>query len=91
MNVPEKSIQHNYIEKDEKLLLENIKNNRNFLSKIPFEHLSIEEINQELKKQNIKFIDLDFLPSDEIVISKYDNTMNEYLDYIIHWRRPKNL
>ena len=89
MNVPEKSIQHNYIEKDEKLLLENIKNNRNFLSKIPFEHLSIEEINQELKKQNIKFIDLDFLPSDEIVISKYDNTMNEYLDYIIHWRRPE--
>ena len=90
MNVPDKSIQYNYIQKDEKLLEKNINENRNFLSKIPFEHLSLEEINSELKKQNIKFIDLDFLPSDELVIGKYDNTMKEYLDYIIHWRRPED-
>ena len=90
MSIPDKSIQYNYIQKDEKLLEKNINEYRNFLSKIPFEHLSLEEINTELKKKNIKFIDLDFLPSDELVIGKYDNSMKEYLDYIIHWRRPED-
>ena len=90
MSIPDKSIQYNYIQKDEKLLEKNINENKNFLSKIPFEHLSLEEINTELKKKNIKFIDLDFLPSDELVIGKYDNSMKEYLDYIIHWRRPED-
>ena len=56
MNVPDKSIQYNYIQKDEKLLEKNVNENRNFLSKIPFEHLSLEEINSELKKQKRIFM-----------------------------------
>ena len=91
MNVPDKSIQYSYIMKDDKALEKQIKDNYAKLIQIPFEHLSTEQIESELSKLNIKFIDMDFLPNDDAVLnSRYDENMKDYLDYIIHWRRPSD-
>ena len=89
--IPEKTVQYSYIMKDDKALEKQIQDNYPKLIQIPFEHLSTEQIEQELNKLNIKFIDMDFLPNDDAVISsRYDESMKEYFDYIIHWRRPED-
>ena len=89
MGIPDKSIQTKYIEKDE----QNIKNHLNEaerkLKNIPFEFLSPEELNTQLNNLNIKFIDFDFMPTDNSVINnKYDENLKNFLEYIIHWRHP---
>lgn len=91
MNVPDKSIQYTYIMKDDKALEKQIQDSYPKLIQIPFEHLTTEQIEAELKRLNIKFIDMDFLPNDDAVInSRYDENLKDYLDYIIHWRRPSD-
>ena len=88
LSVPDKSQQEKYIIKDIENLKSEIKKNE-YLNSISFEHLSNEEIEKILK--NNKFIDYDFLPNDNIFISeKYDNNIKEYLEYLIHWRRPED-
>ncbi len=96
MNVPEKQIQYNYIVNDEKKLEKEIKDYYEYFENIPFEFLTKEEIEEKLNTisntigNQIKFIDMDFIPNDDAVInSKYDENMKDYLDYIIHWRRPE--
>ena len=89
MGIPDKSIQSKYIEKDELNLKNHLNEAEKKLKKIPFEFLSPEEINNQLKNLNIKFFDLDFIPSDNSVInSKYDENLKNFLEYIIHWRHP---
>ena len=88
LSIPDKSEQEKYIIKDIENLNNEINNNKNLYSNISFEHLSKEEIEKILK--NNKFIDYDFLPNDNSFISeKYDNNIKEYLEYLIHWRRPE--
>ena len=91
MGIPEKSAQIKYIESDEKNLKNLIESNEKKFKKIPFEFLTINEINTELKNLNTKFIDLNFLPCDNAVINtKYDENLKNFLEYIIHWRRPED-
>ena len=91
MGIPEKSAQIKYIENDEKQLKNLIEINEKKFQKIPFEFLNINEINTELKNLNTKFIDFNFLPSDNAVINtKYDENLKNFLEYIIHWRRPED-
>ena len=91
MGIPEKSAQTKYIESDEKNLKNLIETNEKNFKKIPFEFLTINEINTELKNLNTKFVDLNFLPSDNAVINtKYDENLKNFLEYIIHWRRPED-
>ena len=90
MGIPEKSAQTKYIEKDEKKLKNEIETLESKFRNIPFELMNTNEINTELKNLNTKFIDFDFLPSDNSVInSKYDENLKNFLEYIIHWRRPE--
>ena len=90
MGIPEKSAQIKYIEKDEKKLKNFIESNESKLKNIPFELMNINDINTELKNLNTKFIDLNFPPSDQRVVdSKYDENLKNFLEYIIHWRRPE--
>ena len=89
MGIPDKSVQSKYIEKDELNLKNHLNEAEKKLKKIPFEFLSPEEINNQLKNLNIKFYDLDFMPCDNSVInSKYDENLKNFLEYIIHWRHP---
>ena len=89
MGIPEKSAQIKYIEKDEKKIKNQIETFESKLKKIPFEFMNINEINTELKNLNTKFIDVDFLPCDNSVINtKYDDNLKNFLEYVIHWRRP---
>ena len=91
MGIPEKSAQIKYIESDEKNLKNLIESNEKKFKKIPFEFLTINEINTELKNLNTKFVDLNFLPCDNAVINtKYDENLKNFLEYIIHWRRPED-
>ena len=90
MGIPEKSAQIKYIEKDEKKIKNMIDTTESKLKNIPFEFMTIDEINSELKKLNTKFIDINFLPCDNSVInSKYDENLKNFLEYVIHWRRPE--
>ena len=61
MGIPEKSAQIKYIEKDEKKIKNMIDTTESKLKNIPFEFMTIDEINSELKKLNTKFIDINFL------------------------------
>jgi len=91
MGIPEKSIQTKFIENDELNLKNHISEAREKIRKIPFEFLSIEEIIKELKELNIKFVDLDFLPSDNSLIdSRYDENLRNFIEYVIHWRHPED-
>ena len=90
MGIPEKPAQIKYIEKDEKKIKNMIDTTESKLKNIPFEFMTIDEINSELKKLNTKFIDINFLPCDNSVInSKYDENLKNFLEYVIHWRRPE--
>ena len=90
MGIPEKAAQIKYIEKDEKKLKNFIESTESKLKNIPFELMSINDINTELKNLNTKFIDLNFPPCDAgVVDSKYDENLKNFLEYIIHWRRPE--
>ena len=90
MGIPEKAVQMKFIEKDEKKIKNQIDNTQSQLKKIPFEFLSLNEINTELKRLNSKFIDMEFPPCDNSVINiKYDENLKNFLEYVIHWRRPE--
>ena len=90
MGIPEKAAQMKYIEKDEKELKNKIEAMEPKLMNIPFEFMTINEINTELKNLNSKFIDINYLPCDNAVInSKYDENLKNFLEYVIHWRRPE--
>ena len=89
MNVPDKDIQHSYIENDEIKLLNKIRTASNKLKNIPLEHLSKEEIEKDLNRINCQFVDLDYLPNDDAMVHpRYEESLKEIFDYIIHWRRP---
>ena len=90
MGIPEKSAQIKYIEKDEKKIKNMIDTTESKLKNIPFEFMTIDEINSELKRLKTNFIDINFLPCDNSVInSKYDENLKNFLEYVIHWRRPE--
>ena len=91
MGIPDKSVQSKYIENDELSLKNHMAEAKEKLKKIPFEFLSPEEINNQLKKLRIKYYDLDFMPCDNSVINnKYDENIKNFLEYIIHWRHPSD-
>lgn len=91
MNVPDKDIQHSYIENDEIKLLNKIRTASTKLKNIPLEHLSKEEIEKDLNKINCQFVDLDYLPNDDAMVHpRYEESLKEIFDYIIHWRRPED-
>ena len=90
MGIPEKPAQMKYIEKDEKKLKNQIDLIEPKIKNIPFEFMTIGEINSELKRLKTNFIDINFLPCDNSVInSKYDENLKNFLEYVIHWRRPE--
>lgn len=90
MNVPSKDIQYSYIEKDERKLEEQIHKVKRALSKLPLEIMTKEQIEAELEKLKLRFIDLDFLPNDEAMVnSRYGANIKDLFDYAIHWRRPE--
>ena len=90
MGIPEKPAQMKYIEKDEKKLKNQIELIEPKIKNIPFEFMTIDEINSELKRLKTNFIDINFLPCDNSVInSKYDENLKNFLEYVIHWRRPE--
>ena len=89
MGVPEKAVQDKYVQKDEERLRKEIEDFRSEFVNVPFEHLNVDEINNLLSKSSKKFIDLNFVPSDDAVINeRYDESIKNYLEYVIHWRRP---
>lgn len=91
MNVPDKDIQYSYIEKDEKKLQDQIKVVKSALNNLPIEIMLKDNIDRELEKLKIKFIDMDFLPNDEAMVnSRYGETMKDLFDYVVHWRRPED-
>jgi len=69
MNVPERELQNKYIEKDEKLIEEIIKKGKKALNNLPIEILSREDIERELDRYNLRYIDLDFLPNDDAMVN----------------------
>jgi hypothetical protein len=90
MNVPSKDIQYSYIEKDERKLEDQIHKVKRALSKLPLEIMTKEQIEIELEKLKLRFIDLDFLPNDEAMVnSRYGANIKDLFDYAIHWRRPE--
>ena len=90
LKIPSKSIQYQYIEKDEQKIQKNLQNFTSYYNTMPtsFEFMNQNNINKIFKELNIKFIDVDFPPCDESFINDKDkNNLN--LDYAIHWRRPE--
>lgn len=90
MNVPDKSIQYQYIEEDEQKLRMHEDIFRKNYDNLPLEIMTKEDIEKELATQNINFIDLDFLPNDDSIVNpRYQENIKELFDYVIHWRRPE--
>lgn len=90
MNVPDKSLQSQYIEEDEKRIKEHEVVFREYYDSLPLEIMSKEDIEQELSKQQLAFIDLEFLPNDDSVVNpRYQENIKEMFDYVIHWRRAQ--
>ena len=86
--IPEKKIQLEYLQQyeEEKLsLFEIIKRE---IYKYPYEFMDLEEINNILFNLNINFIDIDFIHNEKSLINNNYNLAD--LNYIIHWRRPKD-
>ena len=98
LEIPSKSIQYQYIEKDEQTIKNQLISFRESLSQIPFEFLTQNEINQKFKELKIKFIDIDFPPVEGSITGvsadkkniDFNSNLNLDLDYIIHWRRPQD-
>lgn len=91
MNVPEKSIQYTYIQKDEKDLQIKIKKNYNFYKALNLSNLSKEEIEREFNKKGVNFIDISFPPSDDSMVNvRYGEHLKDLFDYIVHWRRAED-
>lgn len=91
MNVPDKDIQHSYIENDEIKLMNMVRAAGSKLRNIPFDHLSKDEIETNLNSVNCQFVDLDFLPSDDAMVHpRYEESLKEIFDYVVHWRKPED-
>jgi len=69
-----------------------LKNNWKLKSKFKLtEILSKEEIEAILARENIKFVDLDFLPNDDAMVNPvYGDNLKDLFEYVVHWRRPED-
>lgn len=90
MNVPDKNLQYSYIEDDEKNIENHLNQFKNNYDNLPLELMTKEDIEVELSKEPINFIDIDFLPNDDSIVNpRYQENVKELFDYVIHWRRPE--
>lgn len=90
MNIPEKETQMQFIKEDEQKLRKNIQDAKSVLSNIPIDTMAREDIEKELDKYKIRFIDLDYLPNDDAMVNnRFMENMKDLLDYVVHWRRPE--
>lgn len=90
MNIPDKETQLHFIKDDEARLKNHIKEAKEYLSSIPIDTLTREDIEKELQKYNVKFVDLDFLPNDDAMVNnRFMDNMRDLLEYVVHWRRPE--
>lgn len=90
LNIPDKDTQMDCIRNERSALEAEIKQNYQILNKIPTEILSKEEIEAILSRENIKFIDLDFLPNDDAMVNPvYGDNLKDLFEYVVHWRRPE--
>ena len=69
MNVPDRELQYEYIKNDDINLQEQIEIAKKTINYLPIEIMSREEIEKELERYNINFIDLDFIPEDNIIVN----------------------
>ena len=69
MNVPDRDLQYKYIEEDDQILEDIIKRGKKALFILPIEIMNREDIEKELDRYNMKYIDLDFLPNDEAMVN----------------------
>ena len=90
LNIPDKDTQMDCIRHERESLEQEIRQNYQLLNKIPTEILSKEEIEAILSRENIKFIDLDFLPNDDAMVNPvYGDNLKDLFEYVVHWRRPE--
>jgi calpain-15 len=90
MNIPEKETQMQFIKDDEFKLKRHIQEARDYLSNIPIDTMAREDIERELEKYKLRFLDLDFLPNDDAMVNnRFMENMKDLLDYVVHWRRPE--
>jgi calpain-15 len=57
------------------------------LNRFPYEIMSTEALENQVKNLKFKFIDVEFLPSD---VSVYNQESDHPFDVLIHWRRPED-
>lgn len=91
LNIPDKDTQMDCIRAERLSLEAEIRQNFQTLNKIPTEILAKEEIEAILARENIKFIDLDFLPNDDAMVNPvYGDNLKDLFEYVVHWRRPED-
>jgi hypothetical protein len=91
LNIPDKDTQMDCIREERKALENEIHQNYQILNKIPTEILAKEEIEAILSRENIKFVDLDFLPNDDAMVNPvYGDNLKDLFEYVVHWRRPED-
>ena len=89
MNVPDKNLQYQYIEEDEQRIRQHEDTFKKFYENLPLEIMTKDDIEKELSKKQLNFVDLDFPPNDDSIVNpRYQENIKDLFDYIIHWRRP---
>ena len=85
--IPDKKIQLKYLQQYEEEKINLYQRIKQEIYQYPFEYMNLEEINEILYNLNLNFIDIDFNHEDESLIG--NNFKKSELNYIIHWRRPR--
>lgn len=86
MRNPTIEVQQEHLMPDIIKLENQIKVADKYLSNYPYEIMSTEALENQVKQMGMKFIDIDFLP---IESSIYNPSGGTPFDVIIHWRRPE--
>jgi hypothetical protein len=64
-----------------------IENADKHLNRFPYEIMSIENLENQVKLMNTKFLDIEFVPTDSSV---YQQSIDSPFDVLVHWRRPED-
>ena len=67
-------------------LNQQIENADKYLSRYPYEIMSTESLENQVKNTDSKFLDIEFIPVDASVHNQDENPF----DVIVHWRRPED-
>ena len=95
MRSPPKEVQYKFLLPQYEIIKNNIDNARELLQFVPISVMSLQEVELILRKNKVKFLDIDFPPTDKsvfgyIYIYIYCRNIESPFDTLIEWRRAED-